>query len=421
MSNSVDQPVKILWLRRKETDNTSFSALVPSFNSIFDYMALLLILMIFSRSSIVEVLIPRLSSITFLGVYFILILSFFLLFLRGEKAEFFVPGILVLSVVALSCLLSPMRGQAIRKGIGWLFLFGLLGPLLSVPSFVKYRACAWSCCRFLVLASGVSSIAWYFLRLPTIGTGGAFTGVMSHCMLAGPFCAMACLFAVIQAVRRNSYKWGFLALLCVVPTLAAGSRSALLSLTAGLFVIFLTVKKLRILLILFFPLALYYFVTHPGKDIIVDDQTVLGEMTSKLRTKGMLNTREALWQSRISEFKEFPFFGMGVGMGRGAGSVEKKGKINIEPGSSYLAILSMTGSVGALAFVILFFALASRFFHYTPDIPFLERLEVLSILTLLAVHAAAEGWILAVGSILAVVFWLSVGRLFDCWSPSSKR
>lgn len=418
MSDMLDQPVKILWVRRKKNpEYSSSTALLPPLRSFLDILGPLLVLLVFIRSSIFEILIPGLSSITFLGVYLILIGSFFLLFLRGEKIIFFLPGVFLLLAVAISCLFSPMRGQAVRKGIGWLFLFGLLGPFLSAPAFVTFRSLAWSYCRSFILFAGISSIFWYFLRLPTIGTGGSFTGIMSHCMLTGPVTAMACLLAVLQGVRRKSYWWGLIGLLCIVPALAAGSRSALLSLMAGLLVIIFLIKRLRILIIFLLPMLLFYHIATPRSEINLDDNTVLGEMTSTLRTKGVLNTREELWESRIAEFKAYPFFGMGVGMGQGAGIAEKKGRVNIEPGSSYLAILSMTGAVGGLAFAILFLTLAARFFRNQPEISSIERLELLSILMLLSVHAAAEGWILAVGSLLALIFWLAVGRLYDSCSP----
>lgn len=391
---------------------SSFSGYLPSLKSTIDILSALLFLVIFTRASVLTFLFPALSSYFYFGTYIVLFMICIFLISRGDKKIIVFSGILVVLAVAASCFFSPLRGQSLKKGIGWLILFITLGPVIAGPSFYRFRESAWICCRSFILFVGVSSAFWYILHLPHYGAGD-FSGVMNHCMLTGPLAAMACLFAILQAVHRKSYWWALVGLLCIAPILAAGSRTAILSLIAGTLVNIYYIKRLRITVLLLFPLIILFLMTGSERDINVDDHTALGEMTSALRNKGTNNTRSELWDARMSEFNTYPFLGMGVGIGDGAGVEKDAGQINIEPGSSYLAVLSMTGSIGALAFVILILVVMKRFLRHQNNIPLIDKVELISILMFLAVHAIAEGWILAVGSLIAVIFWLAMGRLLD--------
>jgi hypothetical protein len=100
-------------------------------------------------------------------------------------------------------------------------------------------------------------------------------------------------------------------------------------------------------------------------------------------------------------------------MGTGSGSVkDESGSIRVEPGSSYLAILSMTGVLGTLTFfgalapLVLGLAYSRRINRPDRDI-----LNVMGIY--LAVHGVAEGWIISFGSPLSFLFWLWLGSLGD--------
>jgi O-antigen ligase len=136
-------------------------------------------------------------------------------------------------------------------------------------------------------------------------------------------------------------------------------------------------------------------------------------MTQTLRSKGITNTRKENWNARIEEYKGSPVLGVGIGMGWGGGLAQSEGRINIEPGSSYLAILSMTGTMGAVAFFLLAVSLGRSFLRRMKSIPQTARIEVLSLVTFLSVHALAEGWILAVGSLFCMIYWLALGRMQD--------
>jgi len=404
----------ILWLRKTSAPSLSAARLIPRFRNVYDYLALALVLLYFVRMSILPVFIPQASRLMFLGMYGVLVLFLFAIVVSIGRKTIQGTGLFFLFAVFASCLFSPYRAQSLQKGIGLLMIITVLGPVLTSKTMAEFRQTAWSVCRLLILFVGITSVFWYFLRLPNFGRG-PFTGVLSHCMETGPIAGMACLIALLQAFERKSAPWGLASLLCVAPMLASGSRIASLSLAAGALValIFLF-QKYRFLFAVALPLVVLLAMYSGSDDALLNDDSLLGEMTQTLRNKGTINTREHIWDARIEEYRASPVLGVGIGMGEGAGIVrDEEGRINIEPGSAYLAILSMTGTTGAAAFFLLAISLGRRFMRRMNRIQQTTKIEIVSLLTFLSVHALAEGWILAVGSLLCMIYWLVVGRLQD--------
>jgi O-antigen ligase len=156
--------------------------------------------------------------------------------------------------------------------------------------------------------------------------------------------------------------------------------------------------------------SLYLF-----SDKIMPDETTLTDLgLTELAAKGTVNTRQELWKARVKEFKEHPVVGIGIGMAEEEGAVwDEEGKINVEPGSSYLALLSMTGVLGGLGFAILLGWAAFLWQRSFRVLPPGQASLFAGIGAFLGVHAIGEGWLLAVGSPLCFIFWLWLGRLVD--------
>jgi O-antigen ligase len=201
--------------------------------------------------------------------------------------------------------------------------------------------------------------------------------------------------------------------ICVVPCLLSGSRIAVLSSVVGAAIIFgVERKKMAYVLpvVALLGVSLYLF-----SDKIMPDETALADLgLTELAAKGNVNTREGLWKARIKEIREHPVVGIGIGMGEDEGvELNEEGKINVEPGSSYLALLSMTGVLGGLGFTILLGWAAFLWHRSFQVLPPGHAPLLAGIGAFLGVHAIGEGWLLAVGSPLCFIFWLWLGRLVD--------
>ena len=132
---------------------------------------------------------------------------------------------------------------------------------------------------------------------------------------------------------------------------------------------------------------------------------------SKFNTGSLENniifSRELKWLFRIEEFIKSPFFGVGFGT-IDPNSLETFDRQTgtIEPGSSWLSILSMTGLIGFLAFIAMLFRLYkkrtnSKLYSY-----------LIAYLSFFLIHFVFEGYILASGSLMFFCFWLLLGLLF---------
>jgi len=124
-----------------------------------------------------------------------------------------------------------------------------------------------------------------------------------------------------------------------------------------------------------------------------------------------------LWANRMIEFNSSPYFGVGF-------ATQKDDIItldndylevaaatgSIEPGSTYLMILSMTGLFGAFAmFLLMFKAMVSRGFWRRIA---LQDSYKLATFVFFSVHFIAEGYIFSSGALFACIFWLLLGATY---------
>jgi O-antigen ligase len=248
---------------------------------------------------------------------------------------------------------------------------------------------------------------------------GAFTGIMMHSMLLAPIAGMAVLFSVHRAIFNRSILFLVIAILLLIPCMLAGSRSSILSVIFGLVLLLslgLPKVSLRGGLLL---LALIFLVGSSCllfyKNFLHSDLTY--RYTSTLQEKGLQNTRERLWAARMDEFQDKPLVGVGIGMGyvmkRSGVLQDESGKVNIEPGSSYLAILSMTGLFGAIGFLLVIVRLFRLYLKVNVPRSDPRLSEALAIIAFFSIHLGAEGYIFAVGNSLCLFFWLALGRVQD--------
>jgi O-antigen ligase len=89
------------------------------------------------------------------------------------------------------------------------------------------------------------------------------------------------------------------------------------------------------------------------------------------------------------------------------------GNVNVEPGSSYLAVLAMTGLSGATGMGVFLLWIAAKWFGRWRFLPAGQAAQLLGAGAFMGVNGIAEGWVLAVGSPLCLIFWLWLGQLVD--------
>ncbi len=293
-----------------------------------------------------------------------------------------------------------------------------VGPVMVNPVAMEMRAAAWRLVEKGLPGLLLVSASWYLFHLPCPFGRSPFAGFMTQSMLLGPFTGIGVIIAVVRALHGNLWRWGALALIGVLPLLAAGSRIAILAAGgAGCFLVLRRKPVLGSVLMLLFVATIWSFVTSGKQEQAPPPPP--GSVMSGLARKGIQNDRDLLWQARFNEFKSSPLVGVGIGMGEGEGvERDSKGNIQIEPGSSYLAILSMTGSLGTITFLLGIGTLIYGFANNQRKAP-VEKDILAAVGIFFAVHGVAEGWILSFGSPLCAFFWLWLGNFGDAALPPS--
>jgi hypothetical protein len=326
----------------------------------------------------------------------------------ARRFSLFWPGVVLVLSTTPGILLTPEVRLSFAKWAGWFILLVAAGPLVQSAFCSAFRRVLWRTMHVGFVVVALASAVWYCAGLPALGYG-AFSGVMVQCMLLGPMAGLSVVRSAIAFANGRKPLWAGVGLVSLVPCLLSGSRSAVAATAAGLIVAapFCARRLGRD----YVTGNLIMLVTVAGAIAVVANQRP--EVTATLQEKGLRNTRAALWEARLVGFRTHPVIGTGFGMGVKTHADVQQVGVDGEPGSSYLALLSMTGLVGTTAFVLVLVYLLASFVRSSPSATSPDAALVLATGALLLVHGIAEGWILAVGSSFCLLFWLWMGRLVD--------
>jgi len=352
--------------------------------------------------------------------FVLLFLAILTLIARGEIRLQPLAIILLLSV-SLSAVLSVEFEVSFERTILWVSVFVAVGPVISSPSAREFRAYLWQHSIYIIYVIVILSFFWNSLGLPIYGKGAA--GVTVHCMLLGALAGISIVLSfhrLQERLFRSVPFWGvFIA--STLTCLMSGSRSASLAAIAGCVIVWIgslsnaVIRVIMVSLVLFLSLLAWTAFDLGEIEEISQSNATLGVLTPytvELLHKGSTNTREELWANRLAEFEEYPFIGIGIGA-----EIYKKASAmgfslkTIEPGSSYLAVLSMTGLIGGIALAALLVNLFNGIKSNKSSDSNSDVVQMMGVGAFFAVHAVAEGWVFAGGAILCLFFWIWVGRL----------
>ena len=353
--------------------------------------------------------IPMPGAMVQYGYYSLLALVILLLGLPGklEPSLLFVVFSAVLSLLAND--VDEKYNTPVRFTI-FLLLVLAIGPLFYNANLVRFRKLLYE--KLTLVFMWIGGVSFFCtMGLPSFGVGH-FSGLLAHSMLLGPVASLGGLYAFskfITAEKRKRTVYLSLFGLNTLCVLLASSRVAVLAYVFGFFV-FLVLSR--------FPGRNTYFVVIGLLGLFLavgsGNQSLFELETETVFSRDMeQNTRELLWDDRIAEFNLSPMFGIGFEVQKDdinsqEGTGDESGVI--EPGSTYLMILSMTGAIGGLAFSVFFL---KPFFsrQFWQQVIFGQP-EKAAALGFFMVHFIAEGYIYSAGSLLAFTFWLLMGAIY---------
>lgn len=243
-----------------------------------------------------------------------------------------------------------------------------------------------------------------------------FSGLTAHSMLLSPLAGICVLYSLyrfhLSETRLERYKeitW-----LCIsfLVLLLSGSRGALAATVAG--VAFFYIRLYRRQMGKLLQAGLFLLL------LAISTSAIWWPYTERLRQKtetsrkngGTVSSRERIWQDRIDEFTAYPLFGVGFSSFN-LDYIQSEHTINrhsgtIEPGTSWLFLLSSMGLYGFLSF-LLPFAYGIYILFKELDTGLKGGL-LSSMMVLFSVHMLIEGYITASGAYICFLLWLSLSE-----------
>lgn len=224
-----------------------------------------------------------------------------------------------------------------------------------------------------------------------------FSGLTWHPQWLGAMTGLACVYTYYYAlVRKSGRKYhGIVSiaffLMSVELALLAGSRSALMSAGASIFLMtFFTcenitdfLRKIGIIIILFILLYPIFLQSIEMIEVKQIAQSYIGL------------SRSHLWMQQLLLIRDNPFFGIGL--------------VGGESGNGWLAVAAQTGLLGFVLILNIAYCCYRKIrIHISEnrDVLFLS-----CILLYLIIHGCFEGYILTPGYIMCWIFWACVGGI----------
>lgn len=386
------------------------------YKNVDDKCALLLSIYLCFRDSAFPLPLPGWSHYVIMSVFALILTS------RGFRINALMMVFLIWAAFSIIFNNPDPVFQSWPRYCTFLLLVLNAGPLNSSKFAMEFRANVFKYSMFLIVAMSIGSLVAYWTGNPIFYHGYQyFKGLYNHSMSLGPMAAISAVFCfqLWLGDKNGGMKrriWLLLAVGSALMCMLASSRTAFIAMLFSGGVILLAVYKGRIgqMLAVVVGVVGVVAITSPlwqsfatGLLNKQENQDLMGE-----------NSRIALWNDRIAEFQDSPIFGQGFSaMNPNIVSDESFNIITgvIEPGSSWLYVLSALGLVGFTLFCIIVIPQTVKLFFNRNVQPDSMAMTVLGVNLIFLVHMLSEGYILAGGTAICFFAWLS----FAVAKPSS--
>lgn len=345
----------------------------------------------------------------------------------SRGATFNLPLTLLVTVCALSLAIHPYPSPWLRCQRLVAFGIGMLcfSPLLQTSSLdaLRMRLAKWIFATLSLMV--VVSFGMWMHCIMTYGADGiwlrqfhyyGFTGMFERGMQLSPAAAVVAIVCASRCVyaHRQACKMAYFCLLVIgiIMCVAGGSRIAVFGLIVSLSITLWhyrnpLMRRLRHRNVMIGAIcgAMALTAAMPAAISVIAYKQEIGE-----RHGSFLYSRQQLFDDRLTEFASSPF--IGIGYANEFPSENNEGDVKkIEPGSSWLSLLSYTGAAGTMTFLWFIGATVIRIKRQWPLGQRSLRMEV-PLLVFSLINATTEGWLLFSGSLMFPIFWLTLSFIW---------
>lgn len=238
------------------------------------------------------------------------------------------------------------------------------------------------------------------------GNGGHFSGLTNHSMLLGPISAIAGILLFDRYLKSKNRKLLLLLIPCIGSLFFAASRGALIGFVIAIVsMLYYVSKNKKSFLKRILGITILLAVSFPLWQSFTTD--ISNKQAGRVQEGGTFDSRTTKVEARWDEFVKNPIFGVGFA------SIDPHGKDyydrvtgTIEPGTSWLTVLSMLGIIGFLLFV----NICKKAFINVKE---KRDLFLLGVLTFFLIHFLVEGYIFGAGGPLCSIAWLAIANAYD--------
>lgn len=370
-------------------------------------------------------------------IYVVVVFLFFLCYIVLNKLKIKV-GYYELPLFVLICLFSILYNKPAYYFRVWerlaLFLLVLFSfsPIITSSILDKKRFQLFETLLWVMMAYAFSSFFAYFLginyfvrdgEMLDMSDAGHFSGFTNHSMMLAPISAMSSLYAFSNMLnyigtKKKMLRWLGVFFVCFGSLLLSASRGAVGSAVFGIMIIMYRYSSGHIFkaakyLIFVVAIAAATFPLWGSLSSAVIEKNDYNESQG-----GVMYSRESKMAARIYEIENN--FLTGVGFATVDETVDgvDRAKGTIEPNSSWLGVFSMTGFFGFLLFLFVNIR-AIRDAYKRINNRILSSL-MCGLLSFFFIHMVIEGYVLAGGSILCGLYWLTISTTYALANEKSK-
>ena len=334
-----------------------------------------------------------------------------------------------LGLLLLALILSP-PDEVFRSNLRFaLFcLVFLVASSLFMSGDVRYthRMALVFICKISVVLSVVSFFCFFLgINLMTsqysdsgyiedYGTSlGGFGGIFIHSMVLGPMASISAIYAFDNALRKGKLLYWTLWVLCVGATFMAASRAALFSLLAASAVVLFSLRKNQKIGNGVVIIAIIFALLLPSAGFITS-RVVEKHRQREEMGKGILDSRNDKIYYRLREFWEHPLQGVGfASIDPELGDEFNPVTGTIEPGSSWLCVLSMSGLLGFIPFLMIVIRALINLKRVRKRERESAYFLIVGLFTFILLHMLFEGYLFSAGSPLCLLTWLILACSFE--------
>ena len=315
--------------------------------------------------------------------------------LRASRFAAFTIGMLIFSPLLTSSWLNLAR-ERIGKMMFWILV------IMVAASFTIWIYC---------MATGrqMSDTTFFYY---------GFKGIFDKGMTLSPIAGFISVITLQKALATNksthAVYWTIATVISIITCVAAGSRIATAAMIAAITIESLLmrdcIKKhlagIRSRILATAAILSLAALSPMALQVIVHKNSI-GDSHDSL-----IYSRQEIWATRFKEISSSPFIGIGYAneYPRPSWKNEPGELTYLEPGSSWMSLLSYGGIIGGALFCWFMSATAknlcrTRHSQLTP--------LTISLLTFFLVDGIAEGWLLFAGALMFPLFWLTCSIPFN--------